>query len=131
LSFGTTTTQSPLLVVVIVVPLPEDELAAELDVLLDWPLPEFTVTEGPPVVALCVPPGPAVTELDRLPVFLASSEWTTRQGLPSLLVIVVLPDTPFGPVVTVLVCASAISELTSRRAKPIRERARRGMAHLR
>ncbi|MBX9932992.1 MAG: hypothetical protein K2Y56_15865 [Methylobacterium sp.] len=46
------TTQSPLLVVVIVVPF-DDELTPELDdELLDCPLPEFAVTEGPPVVEL-------------------------------------------------------------------------------
>lgn len=104
MSLGMVTTQSPSLVVVMVVPF-EDELALELDELVAPPLPEFTVTEGPPVVELCTPPGPAVTELDRLPVFLDPSDCTTRQGLPSLLVIVVLPDTPWGPAVTVLVCA--------------------------
>jgi len=100
------TTQSPSLVVVMVVPLPEAELAPELEVLLVEPLPDCVVTDGPPVVELFTPPGPAVTELDRLPVFFASSEWTTLQGLPfGPVVTVVLPETPFGPVVTVLVCA--------------------------
>jgi hypothetical protein len=90
-------------VVVLVVP-PELELPAELDVLLVVPLPECVVTDGPPVVELVTPPGPAETELDRLPVFLASSDRTTLQGLPfGPVVTVVLPETPFGPVVTVLV----------------------------
>jgi hypothetical protein len=123
------TTQSPLLVVVMVEPF-DDELAPELDVLLDCPLPEFTVTEGPPDVELCTPPGPAVTELDRLPVLLAPSECTTRQGLPSLLVIVVVPDTPLGPAVTVLVCAWAVAKLAISMAEPRRGRSSRSMVHL-
>ncbi|MCX4194157.1 hypothetical protein OMR07_00285 [Methylobacterium organophilum] len=49
---------------------PELELEAEL--LLD-PLPDLVVTEGPPVVALLTPPGPAVTELDIEPVSPAPS----------------------------------------------------------
>ncbi|WP_378742032.1 hypothetical protein [Methylorubrum zatmanii] len=95
------TTQSPPPVVVMVVPPPELEEDAEL--LVD-PLPDFVVTEGPPVVELLTPFGPAVTELDIVPVFLAASECTTLHGLPfGPVVTVVLPETPFGPVVTVLV----------------------------
>jgi hypothetical protein len=71
---GTVTTQSPLLDVVIVVPLLEDELEPALEELLADPSPDLTVTEGLPVVELWTPPGPAVTELDRFPVLLAPSE---------------------------------------------------------
>jgi len=49
-----------------------------------------------------------VVELDRFAAA-ASSEWMTLQGLP-LLVMVVPPDTPFGPVVMVLVCALTAAE---------------------
>jgi hypothetical protein len=97
---GTVTTQSPSPVVVIVLP-PPLELAAEL---LLVPSPERVVTEGPPVVELFTPSGPAVTELDSVPVLFASSEWTTRHGLPlGPVVTVVLPETPFGPLWTVVV----------------------------
>jgi hypothetical protein len=127
---GTVTTQSPSLLVVIVVPF-DEELAPEIEVLLDWPLPEFAVTDGPPEVELCTPPGPAVTELDRLPVFLASSDWTTLHGLPfGPVVTVVPPETPFGPVVTVLVCAWLMAQLAIRSAEPRKGRARRSMVHL-
>ncbi|KQO94724.1 hypothetical protein [Methylorubrum extorquens] len=98
---GTVTTQSPSPVVVIVLPLLE--LEAELLVV---PLPDRVVTDGPPVVELFTPSGPAVTELDSVPEVLASSDWTTRHGLPlGPVVTVVLPATPFGPVLTVLVWA--------------------------
>jgi hypothetical protein len=100
---GTVTTQSPSPVVVIVLPLPVLELEAELLVV---PLPDRVVTDGPPVVELFTPSGPAVTELDSVPELLASSDWTTRHGLPlGPVVTVVLPATPFGPVLTVLVWA--------------------------
>jgi hypothetical protein len=95
------TTQSPSPVVVIVLPFPVLELVAEL---LVAPSPDRVVTDGPPVVELCTPPGPAVTELDSVPVLFASSDWTTRHGLPlGPVVTVVLPETPLGPVWTVLV----------------------------
>ena len=93
---------------------PELELEAEL--LLD-PLPDLVVTEGPPVVALLTPPGPAVTELDIEPVSPAPSECTTLHGLPfGPVVTVVLPETPFGPVVTVLVWAWPATEPATGRA---------------
>ncbi|HJE23736.1 MAG TPA: hypothetical protein K8W01_08770 [Methylorubrum populi] len=93
--------QSPSPVVVMAVPSPELEEDAEL--LVD-PFPDFVVTEGPPVVDVLTPFGPAVTELDIAPVFLAASACTTLQGLPfGPVVTVVLPETPFGLVVTVLV----------------------------
>ena len=80
---------------------PGFELDAEL---LVEPAPDLVVTDGPPVVELVTPSGPAVTELERGPVFRAASECTTVQGLPfGPVVRVVLPETPFGPVVTVLV----------------------------
>ncbi|GJE69995.1 hypothetical protein CHKEEEPN_1528 [Methylorubrum podarium] len=76
------------------------------------PSPDRVVTDGPPVVELFTPSGPAVTELDSVPEFfagslapsLASSEWTTLHGLPlGPVVTVVLLETPSGPVRTVLV----------------------------
>jgi hypothetical protein len=128
---GTVTTQSPSLVVVMVVPF-DDELAPELDdELLACPLPELTVTEGPPVVELWTPPGPAVTELDRFPVLLALSEGTTRQGLPfGPVVTIVLPETPPAPVVTVLVCAWLIAKLAISSVEVRRGRARRSIMRL-
>ncbi|GAN48729.1 MULTISPECIES: hypothetical protein [Methylobacterium] len=104
---------------------PELELEAEL--LLD-PLPDLVVTEGPPVVALLTPPGPAVTELDIEPVSPAPSECTTLHGLPfGPVVTVVLPETPFGPVVTVLVWAWPATEPARMKVPQSNGMIRRGM----
>jgi len=101
LPLGTVTTQSPSPVVVVtVVPLLELD---EAELLVETPA-DRVLTDGPPVEELLTPSGPAVTELDTAPVFFASSEWTTVQGLPfGPVETVVLPETPFGPAVTVLV----------------------------
>lgn len=83
-----------------VVPDPEDEpLDAEL---VERPSPERTVTDGPPLVELVTPFGPAVTELERPPALLELfmlpplSERTTVQGSPLALVpvAVVPPEVP-------------------------------------
>ncbi len=99
------TTQSPSPVVVTVLPWPVLEAEDDpLEELLVEPLPDRVVTEGPPVVELVTPFGPAVTELDSVPVSFAASERTTLHGLPfGPVVTVVLPETPSGPVRTVLV----------------------------
>ena len=98
--------------VTIVVP-PEDELALEL--LTERPSLDRTVTDGPPVVELCTPLGPAVTLLDTEPSELRvrPSEPTTRQGwsplrrvvVPEPGTVVVLDRLPFGPAVTLLLWA--------------------------